>query len=276
MPKLGVMEHWFDGEEVVPGATLEERLANLEAWGYQGMQYGARTLRNYSLSDLKRIFAQSSIRLLIHGRRGRILAADRETRQAAVEEIKTGLYEAAELDVVGSILVPIRVEPEIPPPAPPRTIFEVEREILLEELAKLAPVAEEVGKPILLEPLNRYESHFLRSLGQAAEICRAVGSPGIKMMADTFHMNIEDADLGKAIEEVADCLAYVHLADSNRYQPGVGHFDFYSVFAALKHMGYDGYLTLECKVLGADRGAALAESARYIQEVWEEADADRR
>jgi len=107
-------------------------------------------------------------------------------------------------------------------------------------------------------------------VGQAAEICRAVGSPGIKLMADFFHMNIEEADMGRAIEEVADCLAYVHLADSNRYQPGAGHLDFRPGLAALKRIGYDGYMTLECKILGEDQGQALIETARYIRTIWDE------
>ena len=123
---------------------------------------------------------------------------------------------------------------------------------------------------MILAPINRYETHLLKTVGQAAEICRAVGSPGIKLMADYFHMNIEEADMGRAIEDVADCLAYVHLADSNRYQPGAGHLDFRPGLAALKRIGYDGYLTLECKILGEDQGQALVECARYIRAIWDE------
>jgi len=276
MPKLGAMEHWFDGEPVVPGRTLAERLANLEAWGYQGAQLGALT-RGMGVPEIKHAFAQTSVRLLIHGRRGQLLAADPATRQLAVEEISQGLREAAELDAVGAIVVPIRVQPEVAPPPPPsfgsrpmKTVIDLERELLIEGLSKIAPVAEEVGKPVILEPLNRYETHLLKTVGQAAEICRAVGSPGIKLMADFFHMNIEESDMGRAIEEVADCLAYVHLADSNRYQPGAGHLDFRPGLAALKRIGYDGYLTLECKLLGEDQGQALIETARYIRTIWDE------
>jgi len=276
MLKLGAMEHWFDGEPVIPGKTLAARLANLEAFGYQGVQLGALT-RGMGVPEIKQAFAQTSVKLLIHGRRAQLLAADPAARQLAVEEISQGLREAAELDAVGAIVVPIRVQPDIAPPAPPsfgsrpmKTVIDLERELLIEGLSRIAPVAEEVGKPVILEPLNRYETHLLRTVGQAAEICRAVGSPGIKLMADFFHMNIEESDMGRAIEEVADCLAYVHLADSNRYQPGAGHLDFRPGLAALKRIGYDGYLTLECKILGEDQGQALMETARYIRTIWDE------
>ncbi|CAN0473607.1 unnamed protein product, partial [Phaeothamnion confervicola] len=131
--------------------------------------------------------------------------------------------------------------------------------------------AERLGTPIILEPLNRYESHLLKSLDDAAQICRAVGSPGIRMMADVFHMNLEEADMGRAIEAVADVLAYVHLADSNRFQPGAGHLDFKPGFAALKRIGYDGWMTLECKLNVEPSVRALVETAEFIRAEWEAA-----
>jgi sugar phosphate isomerase/epimerase len=188
---------------------------------------------------------------------------------AAVEQIKAGLREAAELGAIGSIVVPVRV-PEIAPPEPPKTLYDLQCEILIEELAEIAPVAEEAGAMVLLEPLNRYESRFLNRLDQAAAICRAVGSSGIRFMADFFHMNIEEIDMGQAIEDTADYLGYVHLADSNRYQPGAGHLDFKPGLAALKRIGYDGFMSLECRILGEDRGKALTESARLIRDLWAE------
>ena len=268
MLKLGTYEAWFDGEVIVPGETLEERLANLEAWGYQGIQIQRRT-RELGLPAIKQALASSSIQLCIFGGGGRLLAADEETRQAGVKRIKEGLYEAAEVGAVGTIVVPIR-QPEIAPPDPPQTLYELEREILIEELTQIAPAAEETGALVILELLNRYESHFLNRLEQGVDICQAVGSPGIKMMADFFHMNIEEADIGQAIEEAGDYIAYVHLADSNRYQPGAGHLDFRPGLAALKRIGYDGFMTLECRILGADKGKALVEAARYIRRIWDE------
>lgn len=275
--KLGVLEHWFDGEPVVPGATLAERLANLEAAGYVGIQLSAVSHRA-GFESVRKTLAGSNIRLLIHGRHGQILAGDPEIRAQAVTTISEGLREAAEVGAVGAILVPIRTQPDIAPPPPPsfgvhraKTVVDLEKEILIDQLGKIAPVAEEVGVPVILEPLNRYESHLLKSLDDAAEICRAVGSPGIKMMGDFFHMNLEDDDMGAAIERNADCLAYIHLADSGRYQPGTGHLDFKPGFAALKRIGYDGYMTLECKIKGEATVDALRETADYIRREWDAA-----
>ena len=275
--KLGVLEHWFDGEPVVPGRTLDERLHNLEEAGFQGIQLSAVSQRE-GMDAIRKSLSQSSVKLLIHGRNGRILAGDAETRAQAVHDISDGLHAAAELGVVGSILVPIRSQPEIAAPSPPsfgvhpmKTVVDLEREILIDQLAKIAPAAEASGVPIILEPLNHYETHLIKSLDDVGDICRAVGSPGIKMMGDFFHMNLEDDDMGAAIERNADCLAYIHLADSNRFQPGTGHLDFGPGFCALKRIAYDGYMTFECKIKGEVTIAALQESAAYIRNIWDAA-----
>ncbi len=269
MLELGTYDFWFDGEPIVPGDTLEERLANLEAWGYQGIQLG-RPSRELGWPAIRQALADSSIRLLIAGGGGPLISPDPEARQAGVAKMQEGLRQAADLGAVGSICVPIFGKPNMDPPAPPRTLYDLEREQLIDSLTQVAPVAEQTGALVILEPLNRYETHFMQRLGQAADICRAVGSPAITLMADFFHMNIEEPDIGQAIEEVADCLAYVHLADSNRYQPGAGHLDFRPGLAALKRIGYDGFMTLECRILGDDKGQALADSARLIREIWEQ------
>jgi sugar phosphate isomerase/epimerase len=269
MIKLGTYDFWFDGEPIVPGDTLEERLANLEAWGYQGIQLGRPSLE-LGWPAIEQALARSRIQLCIAGGGGDLLVPDPAERQAVVARIAEGLRRAAALGAVGVLVVPGH-RPQIPAPAPPRTLAEVEREILVEELRKLAPIAEETGTRVILEPLNRYETHFLRRLDQGVEICRMVGSPGIALMADFFHMNIEEDDIGAAIEGAAEHLAYVHLADSNRYQPGAGHLDFRPGFAALKRIGYSGWLTLECRLRGPDKGRALVETARLIRQLWEEA-----
>jgi sugar phosphate isomerase/epimerase len=272
--QLGVLEHWFDGEPVVPGRTLDERLHNLEEAGYQGIQLNAASLRE-GMDSVRKSLGKFSIKLLIHGRRGQILAGDPDVRAQAVKEISAGLHEAADLGAIGSIVVPIRTVPDIAPPPPPsfgvqpmKTVVDLEKEILIDQLMKIAPAAEAAGVPVILEPLNRYETHLIQSLDDAGDICRAVGSPGIKMMGDFFHMNLEDDDMGAAIERNADCLAYIHLADSNRFQPGTGHLDFKPGFSALKRIGYNGFMTFECKIKGEPTIAALRESADYIRGIW--------
>jgi sugar phosphate isomerase/epimerase len=269
--KLGAYECWFDGEEIVPGSTLEERLATLESLGYQGIQLQRSTIRSLGPATVQEAFADSSIQLCVFSEpwvaQGGLLAADPEDREAALEQVKEWLHWAARLGAAG---VNSAIRPNIARPEPPGSLRDREMEILVEQLSRAALVAEETGACVILEPLNRYESHFLNTLEQGVEICRAVGSPAIKIMGDFFHMNIEEADIGQSIEEAGDYLAYIHLADSNRFQPGAGHLDFRPGLAALKRIGYDGFMTLECRIAGDDKARALTESAAYIRDIYDQ------
>ncbi len=83
-------------------------------------------------------------------------------------------------------------------------------------------------------------------------------------MGDLFHMNIEEDDLGEAIRQARGRLAHVHLADSNRLQPGAGHTDFAGPFEALRAVGFDGYMAMECGIRGEAR-EALPEVVRYLR-----------
>ncbi len=100
----------------------------------------------------------------------------------------------------------------------------------------------------MLEPINRYETHFYHRLDQARAVCDQIDSDRIKICADFFHMNIKEPDIAASIESSAGYIFHVQLGDSNRLLPGQGHIDFPSGFAALQRIGYDRYLALECRI----------------------------
>ena len=161
------------------------------------------------------------------------------------------------------IVVPIFHGPLVPDLSPWKSSARIEEELLIEQLHDLAEAAREYGTKLILEPLNRYETHFLNRLEQAVHICEQVGSQHVSILADFFHMNIEEANIGKAIKEAADWLSYVHLADSNRKLPGLGHNNFKEGFEALKEVNYKGWMSLECAVPGND--VALAQSLEFMK-----------
>jgi sugar phosphate isomerase/epimerase len=136
--------------------------------------------------------------------------------------------------------------------------------VLVEQLAALGAHAAAAGVVLLLEPLNRYEDHMVNTLAQAAELVRAAGSPGVLVLADTYHMNIEEEDPCAALRAAAPVLGAVHLSDSNRHQPGAGHVPFAAVLDTLRDVGFSGTLSVECRVRG-DAGAALAEYGPYLR-----------
>src|SRR5581483_3148822 len=105
--------------------------------------------------------------------------------------------------------------------------------------------AEQYAVRLLYEPLNRYETNLATTLGQAAEVVASAASRSVKILADLFHMNIEEADLAGAVRAAGPHVGHVHFADSNRRAAGMGHTDFAPVVAALRDIGYAGYLSAE-------------------------------
>src|SRR5687767_12575051 len=99
---------------------------------------------------------------------------------------------------------------------------------------------------LLYEPLNRYETTFCRTLEAGVEFVKAVNPETVRLLADLFHMNIEEQDLAGAIRNVGKHIGHVHLADSNRRPAGSGHTDFAPIAQALRDVGYGGYVSAEC------------------------------
>ena len=107
--------------------------------------------------------------------------------------------------------------------------------------------------------------HFLKILDDAVGICKQINSPNVQIMADFFHMSIEEQDIAESIEKAGSYIRHVHLADSTRLLPGCGHTDFQSGFAALKSVGFLDYMALECGIRGAAE-EELPKSVRYMKQ----------
>ena len=120
----------------------------------------------------------------------------------------------------------------------------VQRKKDLERCAKnlkvVADYARQKGVVFGIEPLNRFETSFINLASQAVELVEMIDSPAIKIMLDTFHMNIEEKHLGKAIETAAPYLVHVHSNENDRGTPGSGHVPWADVAAALKKVKFDG------------------------------------
>jgi sugar phosphate isomerase/epimerase len=145
----------------------------------------------------------------------------------------------------------------LPPFEPPRS-EEEDRAVLLEGLGELGEHAAREGATLVLEPLNRYEDHMVNRLEQAVELVDAVGLPSLKVLADTYHMNIEEDEPTSALVKAAASVGHVQVSDSNRFQPGAGHLDWAALLGTLDAIGYDGYLALECRLRGEPSAAVAA------------------
>ena len=135
----------------------------------------------------------------------------------------------------------------------------------------LASRAERAGAKLYLEPINRYQNDLCVTIADALRLRERIGSNAVFVMGDVFHMNIEEADLGVALESAGDWLGYVHLADSQRLEPGRGHLDLAPVFSALARLKYRGYLSYELAGVSGDADAALPASVAYVRSKMAEA-----
>ena len=114
-------------------------------------------------------------------------------------------------------------------------------------LRGMAPVAEECGVIVAIEPLQESETNFINTVEEGAEIARKTGSPNICVIADIFHMmRVGESPAG--ILSAADKLVHCHIAEvGERTAPGVAGDDFTPYLRALKKIGFTGRISFECK-----------------------------
>lgn len=115
-----------------------------------------------------------------------------------------------------------------------------------EALSDLGAFANKLGATLLIEPLNRYETNVMNRLDQGVEIIQKTGHSNIKLLADLFHMNIEESNSPLALKNAAPYLGHVHLADSDRGPCGSGHIAMNAVGEALALAKYKGFISAEC------------------------------
>jgi sugar phosphate isomerase/epimerase len=257
-------------EGMVPGTTLEERIAFVDRLGYDGIEiHSVESLRRPA-AELEAAFSGQRIRpTTVDGVR-KLLDPDPAERAASLTLLRERLELCARLSGVAVLLVPIFGRPLLPDLSPLHTAAEIERELLVAQLKEIAEHAGQVEAKLMIEPLNRYETHLINTLDHGAELCRRINRPSVRIMADFFHMSIEEASIGDSVRQSAPFIEYVHVADSNRKQPGRGHLDFRPGFRALKEVGYDGYLGVECGLIGPTSDA-LSEAASFLRKTWAEA-----
>jgi D-psicose/D-tagatose/L-ribulose 3-epimerase len=109
----------------------------------------------------------------------------------------------------------------------------------------LVPVLESCDVTMAIEPLNRFETYFVNTAADLARLCDEVGSPRVGMLIDTFHANIEEKSVAGAYRTAGRHLKHVHTCENDRGTPGTGHVPWMEVFAALRELRYDGWLTIE-------------------------------
>ncbi len=189
------------------------------------------------------------------------LADPRPDVQAAVRARLKGHIRFAARAGARVVLGSIRGRHSSPDPAARRAEYEV----AVEAVREVAAYAAGHGVELTVEPINRYETDFLNNVAETLAFIDEVGAPNVYVVVDTFHMNIEEASMTAPIRAAGARLAHVHLVDSNRQAPGMGHTRFEEIITALRQIGYTGYLSGEMLPLPSDDEA----SRQFITRVRE-------
>lgn len=260
--KLATQDKPFFPEKV------EEKLLYIKDLGFDAFEIDGALLVN-KFDEVKAAVRNTGVNVsgVCGGYKGLIGDFDESKRLNGVGEISRLLECASEIGAKG-IVVPAAwgmFSLRLPPMVPPRSAEE-DRRALLDSLGRLDKVAGNTGTLVYLEPLNRYEDHMINTVEAARDIISEGGFKNVKITADFFHMNIEEASIAQTIIDNKELIGHIHLADSHRYQPGSAHMDFISGFKALLEIGYEGYMAFECRVLGEDPGEEYRKSVEYIRQ----------
>lgn len=262
-PKRAVLQI-ASQEGRVPGKDLPEKLAKMESWDMDGLEVGGRGLEK-RIGEINRALKNSRIKMsaICAGFDGALMSDDEATRKKCVESMKVILEAAGAICSTGLIYVPAFNGQT--------KLNHIEgRKILLDLLPELCQFAEANGTRMLLEPLNRKETWYIRLVADAAAICRDVNHPAACVMGDFYHMYIEEtSDMG-AFLSAGDMLHHVHLASIKRNLPGQDERDYVNGFKGLKMLNYQDFCSFECGCVG-DPEVEMPKSVKFLRNQWKKA-----
>ena len=230
------MHNWMRAE------PLETTVARLAKFGYESIEISGEpdiydTTEVRGLLDRYDIRCWGSVSLMFENRN--LVSGDEAVRANSVTYVKDCITMVKELGGEEMTIVPATVG-KITPDATP----DQEWQWAVDGMKEIYEHALAEGVRPAIEPLNRFETYFINRGAQAMALAEATG-PDCGVCLDAFHLNIEEADLYQTIRDCGPRLTDFHVADNNRFPPGMGHYDWARVVDTLREVGYDGALTVE-------------------------------
>ena len=230
------MHNWMRAE------PIEVTVRRLARYGYKSIELSGEP-ELYNTHDVRNLLSQNGlscwgvVSLMFEGRD--LIDANESVRASSIEYLNQCITMVKELDGYEMTIVPSTVGKVAAMDTP-----EQEWAWAVEGLKEVYGHAQKEGVRIALEPLNRFETNFLNRADQAMLLAQEVGAD-CGVCIDTFHLNIEEANLVEAIRSTAERLVDFHVADNNRMACGMGSLDWPLIVNTLNEIGYDGALTVE-------------------------------
>ena len=234
------MTQWIVGNE-----DIENSFARLKKYGYDGIEFAAEP---YTLDAQKMLQLMKQYDLCCTSLCG-IFPEDRDltaTEPAAAKKAIQYVKDSIDFGVkVGAKLMIIVPSPVGRTCLPEGKNYDEMWNAAVSNLREAADYALSRNFILAVEALNRYETYFVNTLEKAYRFVKAVNHPAVKIMADLFHMSIEERSMTASLRMISDELVHVHVADNTREAAGLGKTDFKEVIYQLKDLGYKGALTME-------------------------------
>ena len=270
----------------IPGDGDAAKMRQMKAWGMEAVEPGGGVANDHNRArEYKKMADDAGLKIsaVTWGAvNGDSVSGDPEEAQRGIDAIKRALEGAAILECNGIVYVPAfnnhqarinRTHQEIR-----RALIDIDprtKEIRGGFLKEIGDFAASLKTNIILEPLNRMEAMFLRQVADGAAICQDAQSEGVKVMGDFYHMFFEETcDMGAFISG-GKYLVHVHLGSGvERVLPGqVPDHSFVAGFRGLKFIGYDQYMSFECRCLGGDEKGAeeVPKVLDFLRRSWDAA-----
>ncbi len=230
------MHNWMRAE------PIEVTVARLAKYGYESIEISGEPYI-YDTKHVRQVLKDHGIRCwgsvtLMLGDRN-LVAKDQAQREKSVQYVKDCITMVKELDGYEMTIVPATVGKIVPDGTP-----EEEWKWAVDSLKECYDWGKKEGVVLAIEPINRFETGLCSRAAQALALAEAV-APDCGVCLDAFHLNIEEADPYASILSAKGRLVDFHVADTNRFACGQGHWDWLKLVGTLKTIGYDGALTVE-------------------------------
>jgi sugar phosphate isomerase/epimerase len=230
------MHNWMRAE------PIEVTVRRLAKYGYESIEISGEPYQ-YDTKHVRQVLKDNGIRCwgsvtLMLGDRN-LVAKDEGERAKSVQYVKDIVTMVKELDGYEVTIVPATVGKIVPDGTP-----EEEWEWAVGSMKEIYDFSQKAGVKLAVECINRFETYFCYHAAQAIALAKATG-PDCGVCLDAFHLNIEEADPYESIRWAKGILADFHVADTNRFACGQGHWDWAKLVNTLKEIGYDGALTVE-------------------------------